>query len=140
MMQTNHPIIENEENHCFSCPSEIKGTCCHFSSLIGGYNIILEDKFCEYYNKEKKECNNYKERYSISNICMSSLKSIGKGGLAIGCHYLKGREHEEPHPKVLLEQVLPYLSHEDLFLYHALNVYPKEAFMKLYQIPRGDLK
>ena len=107
-----------EENLCMEC--EVRGQCCHFSTMIDGFNIILSNQACEFLNKESGLCNDYKNRKKNKSYCLD-IKENGYGSLPEKCSYLKENSELETNPKIDPMKVADKLSPKGMYKYNIIN-------------------
>lgn len=122
---------------CSDCPEDIKGYCCYLNVRLGDYNVILENQPCPFLDLKTKLCTVYGEREEKAPHCLEVEMTIGKGGLPKGCLYLKGNEHREPYPKVLIKSIIDKLLPEHIGIFNMVNNIPFEKFV---QYPKGVKK
>ena len=107
-----------EKNLCMEC--EVRGKCCHFSTMIDGYNVILPNQPCEFLNKTTGLCNDYENRKSNKKYCLD-IKENGYGSLPEKCSYLKENPELELNPKIDIQNIGDKLSQKGIFSYNILN-------------------
>lgn len=116
------------ENLCLKCPDSTRGICCNIAFPIGGFNIVLENVVCPYFDKETKLCIDYENRLEIAPWCLNGDEMFNKGGLPKECLYLKGHPERELNPKVKIRSILYLLSPQKqqklVAIYNALNNTP----------------
>lgn len=110
---------KKRKNLCLNCP--VRGKCCYYSTLIEGYNIILENQPCSFLDTKTGLCKDYKNRKKNFKFCLDSEKGIGKGAFPKECLYLTNKSHLEPHPKVFIEDVIDDLSYKGVIQYNLFN-------------------
>ena len=123
------------ENLCLKCPDQIRGLCCNINIPIEGFNIILENVVCPFFNKETKLCSDYKNREEIAPWCLNGKEKFNKGALPKECLYLKGHSERELNPKIKIRDILHRLSQQRqqklVYIYNILNNIPFEKYAEL---------
>lgn len=95
--------MEEKENYCNHCPSNIRGYCCYRSFRIRDYNIILPSHPCIHLNHKTHRCRIYKKRFRLNKDCADIETAYRKGGLPYNCRYLQDFDYPAEVPPKLLE-------------------------------------
>ena len=83
-------------NHCNTCPSNLRGMCCWFSYFDGTDNFVVFP--CKYLSKKTRRCTIYKKRFTINPKCMGIDEAYMMGGLPENCPYVENYDFEPSLP------------------------------------------
>lgn len=76
-------------NHCNTCPNEIRGLCCfHKKTYNPNTGELIYSEPCQYLNKAKR-CRIYKKRHEINPNCLHIEYAVKICALPPACPYYK---------------------------------------------------
>ncbi len=75
--------FKKHEDLCVRC-----GRCCRAKILWFDNEVKLGD-YCEFYDRQKKECMCYEQRFTIYPRCRTVLQSMQEGGMPEDCPYVR---------------------------------------------------
>lgn len=90
------------ENYCNTCPSGIRGLCCHYS-MYDGIEHVITDK-CPYLTKAGR-CSIYDKRFDKNPKCLTVDKALRTGALPEECAYVKNSDiiPDKPYKKRVIK-------------------------------------
>lgn len=102
-------------NLCFECP--VRGRCCYLSSVIHGYNVIIETQPCKLLDVQTGLCKDYENRLPH---CKIGENIFGNGCLPKECLYLREHPEKELNPKIDVKEVYQEFTPSEMITYGKL--------------------